>query len=592
MYIQSPYPALPRLPEVNVHNVMFGRANQAEWPDYTIHIEAKTGRERTYKELMNDIAVGATALGASVSAGGLGLNGDGDEIIGILGDNSLEYYDLVVSLLRITTPFALISTHSTHFELVHALKLTKATRIFVDPKLLKNVVTAIEDPDVHITRDKVYIMSGPSVHGRKSFSQMVATIKCRRVALEPVRPATARTLAYLVMSSGTSGLPEAVMITHGNIICSTFQGITTNFWNNKGQTNGAQPVTTQPVAICPLPMFHTFGLHSYILRSTLSPTTYVILGSWNTTQYLRAISRYRPRNLTLVPSLVHQLLTHPDIKTTDFSSVVTVASGAAYLPPELAAQLGRYLKAQSTIRSGYGLSEATMGAVTPPLPEGMPGMGPPPPNTAGILLPGLEARIVREDGTDAARGEVGELWLRGGNIAPGYWNNPEANAKTFVDGGWLHTGDQFRTDDKGYLFFADRAKDTLKISGVQVSPKEIEDVLLAQPDKLITDVSVAGVSGGRTSDEKVPRAWIVLSTAGTKKGDAAVIKILEAWHQKALSKYKWLRGGIEVVKEVRRSAPASCLLRAKVELTRRPDPENAYREDYAAGAAGSVRAAR
>lgn len=105
MYIQSPYPALPHLPEVNVHNVMFGRANQAgwvllpaehvftgqqaEWPDYTIHIEAKTGRERTYKELMNDIAVGATALGASVSAGGLGLNGDGDEIIGILGDNSL-----------------------------------------------------------------------------------------------------------------------------------------------------------------------------------------------------------------------------------------------------------------------------------------------------------------------------------------------------------------------------------------------------------------------------------------------------------------------------------------------------------------------
>ncbi|KAJ7342708.1 hypothetical protein DFH08DRAFT_1010977 [Mycena albidolilacea] len=562
MYIQSPYPALPRLPEVNVHNVMFGRENQAGWwPDYTIHIEAKTGRERTYKELMNAIAVGATALGASVSAGGLGLNGDGDEIIGMLGDNSLEYYDLVVSLLRITTPFALISTHSTHFELVHALKLTKATRIFVDPKLLKNVVAAIEDPDVHITRDKVYIMSGPSVHGRKSFSQMVATIKRKRVTVEPVRPATAHTLAYLVMSSGTSGLPKAVMITHGNIICSTFQGITTNFW-----TNGAQPVTTQPVAICPLPMFHTFGLHSYILRSTLSPTTYVILGSWNTTQYLKAISRYRPRNLTLVPSLVHQLLTHPDIKTTDFSSVVTVASGAAYLPPELAAQLGRYLKAQSTIRSGilfqptscciayisagYGLSEATLGAVTPPLPEGMPGMGPPPPNTAGILLPGLEARIVRDDGTDAARGEVGELWLRGGNIAPGYWNNPEANAKTFVDGGWLRTGDQFRTDDKGYLFFADRAKDTLKISGVQVSPKEIEDVLLAQPDKLITDVSVAGVSGGRTSDEKVPRAWIVLSAAGTKKGEAAVIKILEAWHQKALSKYKWLRGGIEVVKEI------------------------------------------
>jgi hypothetical protein len=88
------------------------------------------------------------------------------------------------------------------------------------------------------------------------------------------------------------------------------------------------------------------------------------------------------------------------------------------------------------------------------------------------------------------------------------------------------------------------------VSGVQVSPKEIEDVLFANPEGLISDVSVAGVSGGRTSDEKVPRAWIVLSSAGKKKGAPAVIKALEAWHQESLSKYKWLRGGIEVVKEV------------------------------------------
>jgi acyl-CoA synthetase (AMP-forming)/AMP-acid ligase II len=94
-------------------------------------------------------------------------------------------------------------------------------------------------------------------------------------------------------------------------------------------------------------------------------------------------------------------------------------------------------------------------------------------------------------------------------------------------------------------------QDTLKVSGVQVSPKEIEDVLFAHPEKLISDVSVAGVSGGRTDDEKVPRAWIVLSNAGKKKGAPAVIKALEQWHQESLSKYKWLRGGIQVVKEVR-----------------------------------------
>ena len=96
----------------------------------------------------------------------------------------------------------------------------------------------------------------------------------------------------------------------------------------------------------------------------------------------------------------------------------------------------------------------------------------------------------------------------------------------------------------------DRAKDTLKVSGIQVSPMEIEDVLLAEPKKLIMDATVAGVSGGRISDEKVPRAWVVLSAAGRKLGVDSTVKELKAWHEDRLSKYKWLRGGIEVVQEV------------------------------------------
>ena len=93
-------------------------------------------------------------------------------------------------------------------------------------------------------------------------------------------------------------------------------------------------------------------------------------------------------------------------------------------------------------------------------------------------------------------------------------------------------------------------KDTLKVSGVQVSPSELEVALMAQPDGLIEDVLVAGVSGGRTSDEKVPRAWIVLSRAGKRKGATATIKVLEEWSQQTSAKYKWLRGGFEVVTEV------------------------------------------
>ncbi|KAJ6481213.1 hypothetical protein C8R47DRAFT_592592 [Mycena vitilis] len=555
MHIKSSFPPLPPLPEVNVHHIMFGRPDQAEWPDYTIHIEANTGRKRTYKQMSARVGLGATALG---SDGGLGLDGDGDEMVGLLGDNSWDYFDIVLSLLKVTTPFALISTYSTRFELVHALKLTKATRVFVDSKLLENVLAAIEDPDVHITADRIYTLSGPTAKARTSFGEMIDSVERKKVPLEAVRPAKKNTLAYLVMSSGTSGLPKAVMITHGNIITSTYQAILNGQIAESYSETRSMLRGFHPVNICPMPMFHSLGLNTYIIWATLRPATFVILEKWNTTQYLKAIAKYRVTHLSLAPSLVYQMVMHPDIERTDLSSVAALLAGGAYLPPMLAARLGNFLKPGSEISQGYGLSEATISVLMRPF-EGMLGMGVPPPNTTGILLPGMEARIMRGDGTDANAGEVGELWLRGNNISPGYWNNPHANASTYIDG-WLRTGDQFCADDKGYFFFVDRGKDTLKVSGMQVSPKEIEDVLLAHPDELISDVTVAGVSGGRTEDERVPRAWIVLSSAGKKKGTPAVIEVLDVWHQQCLSKYKWLRGGIEVVDEIPRT-PTGKLMR-------------------------------
>jgi len=192
--------------------------------------------------------------------------------------------------------------------------------------------------------------------------------------------------------------------------------------------------------------------------------------------------------------------------------------------------------------------------------------------STGVLLPGMEAMLFKDEksvpsGTDSGEAgckvnEPGELWLRSKNIALGYWNNPKANRETFI-GGWLRTGDRFKYDEEGYFWYADRVKDTLKVSGAQVSPVEIEDCLLAHPLQLITDATVAGVSGGRTDDEKVPRAWIVLSNLGASKewGKAKVIVELERWHQENLSKYKWLRGGIEVVDSIPKSPTGKTLRR-------------------------------
>jgi acyl-CoA synthetase (AMP-forming)/AMP-acid ligase II len=182
---------------------------QAEWPDYTIQIDAATGRKSTFSQLHARARLTATALG---SPRGLNLQGGGDEMVGLIGDNSLNYVDTVMALLVLATPFALISSYSTPFEMVHALKLTKATRLFVDARLVSRVLQALKDPGVHIKPENVYVLAGKTSGARKSLAGMVEQARKGGWAEEEVRPAKRDTLAYLVMSSGTSGLPKGAFL--------------------------------------------------------------------------------------------------------------------------------------------------------------------------------------------------------------------------------------------------------------------------------------------------------------------------------------------------------------------------------------------
>ncbi|KAF5348471.1 hypothetical protein D9756_009591 [Leucocoprinus leucothites] len=559
MYLKSPYPDPPALPEVNSHYLFFKRPDQAEWPDYTIHIDPSTGQRRRYKEFVKRVEDLATALGAPVSQGGLGLKAEDGEIIGIVSENCMEYITLIHSCLMITTPFALISSYSTPFELKHGFTLSKATRLFVDAKLLPSLLPVAKEAG--IPADKIYLLLGEA-SGFKTTQDFVDDVYQKNIPFPGIRPAKNDTLAYLVFSSGTSGLPKAVMISHGNLNYSVSQSMVVATATMEVYTP-PPPKTPEgiPVTLAFLPLHHTYGLHAYGFRAFLAPHTFVILGKWDIKKALAAIPKYKISAVALIPSVVHQLVNYPDIHKADLSTIQSLGSGAAYLPPELAAKLSALIPKDSTFMEGYGMSEATIAAITQPFPGSLGGKMKRIPGSTGVLLPGMEARLLHDDGSPAGVNEAAELWLKSPNIALGYWNNEKANKETFIDG-WLKTGDKFRVDREGYFYFADRAKDTLKVSGIQVSPVEIEDVLLANPKKLITDATVAGVSGhGRTSDEKVPHAWVVLSPRGESLGASAVIKELESWHKKNLSKYKWLRGGIEIVDEIPKSPTGKTLRR-------------------------------
>ncbi|KAG1735180.1 hypothetical protein EDB19DRAFT_1995302 [Suillus lakei] len=582
MHYKSLFPDLPKVPESNVHHFIFNRPDQQEWPDYTLFVNVATGQRRSFREFVERVRDGATALGADVAQGGLGLRPENGELVGILSENCPDYIALMHSLLAITVPFALFSSYSTAYELKHANSLARATRIFASPSLLSLALTS------GLPADRIYVLEGEN-EGYTNYDQLVSSARKSGIPRLPVRHAYKDTLAYLIFSSGTSGPPKgmylffAVMISHGNIIHTTL-GLMVHHMELAKILEPAVWDTPDGIQVYfnVLPVYHSFALFMTSFFNFIAPSTIVILPKWNIDLFFDSVPKYRITRISLVPSLVHQLVHHPRFKTTDLSSIKGIGSGAAHLPPQLAAQLCARFPDMDTITEGYGLSEFTVIVSLKTIPGMLNGRAKNKPGSVGILFPGVEARIIRPDGSIASTNEAGELLVRGGAAALGYRGNEKATRETFVDG-WVRTGDHIRIDEDGALFFEDRTKaslyrlhvtrvcctdpsqDTLKISGMQVSPVEIEDTLLAHPNKFITDVSVAGVSGGRTSDERIPRAWIVLSPAGAELGEKEVVARLDAWVQERLSRYKWLRGGIGIVEMIPKSPTGKVLRRILVE---------------------------
>ncbi|KIJ53944.1 hypothetical protein M422DRAFT_153797 [Sphaerobolus stellatus SS14] len=568
MYIRSPYPPVPSYPPTNYHNVLFCTPEQKAIPDHVMFVDALSGFQRKRLEFIEWVYDAATALGADKTRGGLGLTSD--NMVGIFADNCMEYMTIVHSLLAITVPFALFSSFATHREIKHYLHKSASTHMFVHADLLPKFVEAAQEEGFPM--ENVFVLEGGvprDLNGRfKSLADLVNEVRRKQIPREPVRHAERDTLAYLVFSSGTSGLPKAVMISHGNLIFNLYQTVilVLEFEKVVPRTRDGE----HPVWLGFLPIYHTYGLHALCLKVPLRPSTVVIMPRWNLDTALAAIPKYKVTHLPLIPSIIHTLLTSPKIKEADFSSIIQFGSGAAHLPPLLAERLqervnnGILAEGESfsfnlcdiwSLRSlikGYGMSEATYSLMHRPHPGLLGGTVEHIPSSVGILIPSVEALILRPDGTHCLPDEPGDLYVKCDNVALGYWNNPEATKEVFLPGGWLKTGDRFRVNKDGIFWFEDRAKDTLKVSGLQVSPAEIQDVLLDEPSGLVLDVAVAGVqlTGARTSDDNAPRAWIVLTEKGKKIGEDSARKVIDGWAKKSLSKYKWLRGGIEFIDEI------------------------------------------
>ncbi|TFY71710.1 hypothetical protein EVG20_g1296 [Dentipellis fragilis] len=536
-YVKSLYPPISEPPVFNFYEWLTGFDAVNNPPDFTLFIDGLTGEKRGKREFFDRAAHCATAFAAPSDDGGLEITKRPGEMVGIFSENSLEYPTIVFSLLKLAVPFALLPAYSFPTELAYLMKLSGITRLFISPALLSVAVKAAQEAD--FPRDKIYVLQG-SVRDMRSLDDMIRDVRAKGTPSVAVIAVPNEHLAYLSFSSGTTGLPKAVMISHKNLYYTTMQPIVYHSELAKLATVSARGPQDVNIGMAFMPYYHVAAFHFSMLRAFTPPSTMIILPRWNLDKVLELVERYRVTHLGTVPSMTVQLISSPKFQKADLSSVVSYSTGAAHLPLEHRKKVLTRLPNVKALASVYGMTECTVAGLQLPLPGLFPGRFSDEvlSNMTGILPPGMEARIIREDGSDADFNEVGELYLRGGNVTLGYWRNEAATKDTFLPDGWLRTGDRFTMDRNGAFFYVDRLKDTLKISGVQVSPLEIEETLLRHPDKLIADATVAGAPGSASLTRKCRGLG---SYCPMRDGAAA------------MARHKALRGGIEVIDQIPKS---------------------------------------
>ncbi len=277
-------------------------------------------------------------------------------------------------------------------------------------------------------------------------------------------------LAVLAFTSGTAGAPRAAMLTHGNLLANIAQ--------TRGNSEGIVP---GDVVYCVLPLHHIFGLNVVLGIGLTVGATIVIVQRFDP---LTAIDTIRERGVTVLPGAPPMWVAWAglDAPADSFAGVRLALSGAAKLPEETwHAMKDRF---GLVISEGYGLTEAS------PSVTGSAGLTPRV-GSIGKVFAGIDVRLVDESGDDVLAGDPGELWVHGPNVFHGYWHDEEATARALTRDGWLRTGDIAITDADGYLYLVDRAKDLIIVSGFNVYPAEVEEVLLEHPGVL--EVAVVGV---------------------------------------------------------------------------------------------------
>ena len=436
-------------------------------PDRAALIDGPTGRTYTYSQLAGMI---------HSFAGGLAARGLGPgDTVAIMAPNIPEYAVVFHGAAVAGVAISTINPTYTADEVRFQLNDSQATILFTIAMFVDTAKEAVQG-----TPTGEIVVIGEAPEGTTAVTEFFGA----PIAQVPVD--TSEHVVVLPYSSGTTGFPKGVMLTHRNLVA------------NLAQCEEALAVEDGEVVLAVLPFFHIYGMQVLMNGFLSRGATIVTLPRFDLEQALSIIQERKITRFYVVPPIVLALAKHPLVDQYDLSSLKQVFSGAAPLGSELAQEAAARLNCE--VAQGYGMTE-----LSPVSHATLPGTFKA--GTVGVAVPNTESRIVDpETGEDQEVGGVGELWVRGPQVMKGYLNNPGATAATIDADGFLHTGDIAVVDEDAHYSIVDRLKELIKYKGFQVAPAELEALLLTHP--AIADAAVIGVADDEAGE--IPRAFIVV----------------------------------------------------------------------------------
>jgi 4-coumarate--CoA ligase len=463
------------IPDGSLYHLLFGGPDTVHL-DRPALVDAPSGSMTTYRSLQAEV----NSIAGALAARGLQLG----DVVGLLAMNSPAFAAVYHGVLRAGGVVTTINALYTGDDIARQLIDGRARFLFADNALLPQATAAAA---------KAGIPAGCIIAiDAHDHTPSVSDLLAEEAAPPELSFDAFSQLAVLPYSSGTTGRPKGVKLTHRNLVA------------NLCQIESVMGITARDTLIAALPFFHVYGMTTILNAGLHHRAQIITMPKFQLRTFLAAISAYRCTFAFIAPPIAVSLVKDPVVDEFDLSSLNTIVSGAAPLDRELALALQNRLNC--SVRQGYGMSE--MSPVSHAIPRNRDDIDV---GSVGTTLPNMECKLV-DPATGAeifapAKGlsAPGELWCRGPNVMVGYLGDDKATAATLGSDGYLHTGDIATVDADGVVTIVDRMKDLIKYKGYQVPPAELEALLLTHPQ-----IDDAAVIAARTRDgEEVPKAFVV-----------------------------------------------------------------------------------